>query len=162
MNNQSVSTGGQAPDFTLPMVNGSTFHLGDYKGKSNVLLFFNEGLDCTPCLNQIVDLDKDYNEFKSRNILVVAISTDPQSSLAQWATLNKISNVLVLSDQNLSVDTTYETLGSNVSMMPGTRAGHTFVLVDTSGVIKWREDYGPGIMYVEDNEIISNIMKALA
>ncbi|MDE2589679.1 MAG: redoxin domain-containing protein, partial [Patescibacteria group bacterium] len=65
MNDQSVSFGGQAPDFALPMVNESAFHLDSYKGKSNVLLFFNEGLDCTPCLNQIVDLDKDYNEFKS-------------------------------------------------------------------------------------------------
>ena len=152
----------QAPDFTLPMVNGSTFHLSDYKGKSNVLLFFNEGLDCAPCLNQIIDLDNDSNEFKSRNILVVAISTDPQSSLAQWATLNKISNVLVLSDQNLSVDSTYKTLGSNVSMMPGTRAGHTFVLVDTSGLIKWRDDYGPDVMYVKDKDIISTIMQVLA
>ena len=92
----------------------------------------------------------------------MAISTDSQASLAQWAQLNGINHVLVLSDQNLSVDKLYNTLGGNVSMMAGTRAGHTFVLVNPSGTVKWTADYGPGTMYVQDSDLISSVTKALA
>lgn len=35
--------GAQATDFSLPTVGGGTFSLADYKGKKNVLLYFNEG-----------------------------------------------------------------------------------------------------------------------
>lgn len=33
----------QATDFSLPTVGGGTFSLAEYKGKKNVLLYFNEG-----------------------------------------------------------------------------------------------------------------------
>lgn len=154
--------GRQAPDFTLPVVSGGTFTLKDYRVSSNVLLFFNEGLSCSPCLKQMVDLNNDYLHFKNLNVTIVAITTDPQSSLQQWAQINGISHIIVLSDQNLQVDRTYQTLGSDVSMMPGSRGGHTFILVDTSGIIKWRADYGPGIMYVSDDAILSNVVGALS
>ena len=161
-NEVSAWVGREAPTFTLPTVNGSTFHLGDYLGKGNVLLFFHEGLSCSPCLKQTADLDKDYKNFEALNTTVVAITTDSQSNLGQWAKLNGITHLVVLSDRDLSVDRLYKTLGYNVSMMPGTSAGHTFILVDPSGVIKWRADYGPGTMYVQDNELVSSVAKALA
>ncbi len=158
---ESAWIGREAPSFTLAAVNGSTFKLSENLSKGNVLLFFNEGLDCSPCLQQVIDLNKDYQNFRALNVTLVAISTDPQSSLAQWAQLNGISHVLVLSDQNLTVDRLYDTLGGNVSMMAGTRAGHTFVLVNPSGTIKWRADYGPGTMYVQDSDLLSSVTKAL-
>lgn len=107
-------------------------------------------------------LNSDYQSFKALNITVVAISTDPQSSLSQWAKASGIGHIIVLSDQNLQVDTTYQTLGSDVSMMPGGMAGHTFILVNGSGTIAWRADYGPGTMYVEDSTILQNVRSALS
>ncbi len=158
----SAWVGRQAPTFTLPEVNGSTFRLSDYLGRGNVLLFFHEGLSCPPCLQQTVDLDKDYESFRGLNTTIVAITTDSQSSLGQWVKLNGVTHLLVLSDRNQSVDRLYNTLGYNVSMMPGTSPGHTFILVDPSGTIKWRADYGPGRMYVQDSEVVSSVTKALA
>ena len=93
---------------------------------------------------------------------LVAITGDSKANLAQWAQNNNVSHIIVLSDQNLSVDKLYNTLGSNVSMMPGTKGGHTFVLVNPSGIIRWRADYGPGMMYVPDAEIYSNVARALS
>lgn len=55
-NNSSAWIGRQASDFTLPAVDGSMFTLKDHAGRSNVLLFFNEGLMCSPCLRQMQDL----------------------------------------------------------------------------------------------------------
>jgi hypothetical protein len=47
----TVIAGTVAPDFTLPDVDGGTLTLSSYRGKSNVLLFFSEGLSCSPCLS---------------------------------------------------------------------------------------------------------------
>ena len=42
-----IKVGTPAPDFTLETQYGTKFHLGDYKGKRNVLLLFYP-LDWTP------------------------------------------------------------------------------------------------------------------
>ncbi len=153
--------GRQAPSFSLPEVNGSsTFVLSSYELKSNVLLFFNEGLDCSPCLQQMQDLSNDYASFRALNVIVVAITTDTASGLYQWSQANQVNNIVILSDQGLTVSKLYNALGSNVSMMSG-RDGHTFVLVSTSGVIKWRADYGPGTMFVPDSQVLTNVKQAL-
>jgi peroxiredoxin Q/BCP len=55
---RKIGIGATAPDFSLPDTSGGTFRLSDYRGKSNVLLFFNEGLACDPCLSQMRDLDQ--------------------------------------------------------------------------------------------------------
>lgn len=154
--------GRQAPNFSLAEVNGSgTFTLSSYAGKSNVLLFFNEGLDCSPCLQQMQDLSNDYAKFSAMNIIVVAITTDTASGLYQWAQSNQVNHLVVLSDSGLTVSNSYRALGSNVSMM-SQRDGHTFVLVGTSGIIKWRADYGPGTMFVPDSTILNNCQNGLA
>ncbi|MBI4320760.1 MAG: redoxin domain-containing protein [Chloroflexi bacterium] len=35
-----VDVGQKAPDFSLPATGGRRVHLGDFKGKKNVVLFF--------------------------------------------------------------------------------------------------------------------------
>jgi hypothetical protein len=52
-------------------------------------------------------------------------------------------------------------LGADVSMMPGTAPGHTFLLVNKAGIIVWRGDYGPYNMYVPNNDIIAQVRKSL-
>ena len=156
-----VVTGSVAPDFTLPDINGGTFTLSAYRGRSNVLLFFNEGLACSPCLSQMRDLDQLNQQFTQMNIIVVSITGDQVSQLASWARSDGPRYGKVLSDQSLTASKAYDTLGADVSMMPGTAPGHTFFLVDKSGVVKWRADYGPDMMYVPNNQIIAAVKQAL-
>jgi peroxiredoxin len=150
-----------AQDFTLPDVNGGTFTLSAYRGKANVLLFFNEGLSCAPCLNQMTDLDQLNQQFTKLDVIVVSITGDSVNLLSSWAHSGGPQFGRVLSDQNLAVSKMYDMLGSDKSMMPGTAPGHSFVLVDKSGMIKWRQDYGPGIMYVPNDQIIAAVRRAL-
>lgn len=156
-----VVTGSVAPDFTLPDVSGGTFTLSAYRGRSNVLLFFNEGLSCSPCLSQMQDLDQLNPQFTQMKVLVVSITGDQASQLASWAHSGGPQYGKVLSDQSLTVSKAYDTTGADVSMMPGTAPGHTFFLVDLSGVIKWRADYGPSNMYVPNDQIIAAVRRAL-
>jgi len=80
----------------------------------------------------------------------------------------------VLDDGNLSVSKAYNVL--DYSMHPGSRPGHSFVLIGKDGNIIWREDYypsekeggmlmngmnmnNPGRMYVPVDELLREIYK---
>ncbi|MDG6964332.1 MAG: redoxin domain-containing protein [Nitrososphaerota archaeon] len=158
-----LQAGQEAPEFELAsVVNGTTFNLANFANKSDVLLFFNEGLSCSPCLQQMVDIDKDYSTFARMGLVVVSITTDSPSSLGTWARNNNISNMLVLSDSSGQVDSEYTTMGSNVgSMHPGMTPAHTFILVGKDGKILWREDYGTTTMYVPMDQLIQAVKSAL-
>ena len=153
----SVSVGNAAPDFSLPATLGQSFRLSDYRDKSNVLLFFNEGLACQPCLTQMQGLDALNSEFNGLNVVVVSITGDSLQILKDWAQNSGPRHGLVLSDQNLQVSGMYDMLGPNVSMMPGSAPGHSFILVNKEGMIIWRQDYGPYNMSVPNNEIIAAV-----
>jgi peroxiredoxin Q/BCP len=150
------ATSSIAPDFTLPATNGATFTLSAYRGKSNVLLLFDEGLSCQPCLQQMHDLDDLNTQFSGMNVLVVSITPDDIGQLQNWANSNGPQHGLVLSDYNQAAFNLYHPMGSGGTMMT-----HTFILVNKSGEIVWRQDYGPGTMYVQNSEILADVKNAL-
>ena len=157
----TIGVGSVAPNFSLPSTAGGTFRLSDYRGKANVLLFFNEGLSCQPCLAQMQSLDALNSEFKSLNIVVISITGDSLQTLTDWTQWSGPKDGMVLSDQGLQTSRMYGMLGSDVSMMPGTAPGHSFVLVNEKGVIVWRHDYGPYNMNVPNDEVIAAVKRAL-
>ena len=151
-----------APEFSLPIANGGgTFNLASERSHTNVLLFFNEGLSCSPCLGQMQELDWDAAEFEAIHVQIVSITADSLSDLSTWAANNHVSHTLVLSDTTLAVSNAYDTTGAAVSMMPGAAPGHTFILVNESGVVLWRADYGPSDMSVPDSQVLSAVQTAL-
>src|SRR5262245_29526962 len=69
--------GSPAPAFTLPSSQGQQVRLADYRGRS-VLLYFQEGLSCQPCWDQIGDLEHHQSALATAGIdAVVSITTDP-------------------------------------------------------------------------------------
>ena len=159
-----IRTGQDAPQFELAsVVNGTNFSLANYANKSDVLIFFNEGLSCSPCLQQMVDIDKGYSTFRQMGLPVVSITTDQSSSLGTWARNNGISNMMVLSDSGLRVDKMYGTMGAGTgSMHEGMAPGHTFILVGKDGKIIWRQDYGTTTMYVQMDQLVAAVRHAMA
>lgn len=154
--------GRNAPDFSLAIANGGgTFTLSAERGQQNVLLFFNEGLGCSPCLGQMQQLDSDAAQFQALNVLVVSITGDSLSDMATWAQNSHVTHTVVLADPTLAVCNNYDTTGPAVSMMPGSAPGHTFILVDLHGVVQWRADYGPTDMSVPDSQILQAVQSAL-
>lgn len=74
----SVLVGRKAPDFTVPAVLGNgeivdKYNLHEHlKGKYGLVFFY--PLDFTfVCPSELIALDKRMNEFKSRNVEVVAV-----------------------------------------------------------------------------------------
>lgn len=153
--------GREAPPFSLPTTAGSTFELGSPAPGGATLLFFNEGLMCSPCLRQMADMDRDDARFAALGVRQVAITTDGLGSLRDWADSQDVRTLVVASDASREVSLAYDTLGPDTSMMPGTRSGHTYILVGDNGTVLWRRDYGPGTMYVEQDEVFQQVTAAL-
>ncbi|MCX8565159.1 peroxiredoxin family protein [Mycolicibacterium mucogenicum] len=136
--------GSAAPAFTLTAGDGKPVSLSDYHGKT-VLLYFQEGLSCQPCWNQIGDLEQHEAALRAAGVdAVVSITTDPADLIGRKATDERLSTP-VLSDPDLAVSRAY---GANkYGMMGDMRDGHSFVLVGPDGTIRWRADYGGAPKY---------------
>jgi peroxiredoxin Q/BCP len=135
----SPGSGGAAPGFTLAASTGGNISLSAYRGKS-VLLFFQEGLTCQPCWDQITDLQKHAAQLRAAGIgQVVSVTSDPIGAITT-KTRDMGLTTPVLSDPGLAVSQQYHANG--YGMMGASRDGHTFILVGPDGVIRWRADYG--------------------
>lgn len=128
-----------APQISLPSTNGAAFDLGALRGQT-VLIYFQEGIGCEPCWDQLKDIEAHASEIKALGIdTIVSITTDPIDALRQKAADEKITTA-ILSDHDLSVSKAYD--ANSYGMMGSAKDGHSFILVGKDGVIKWRADYG--------------------
>src|SRR3990167_6990896 len=68
----SLNIGDSALSFSLLASNGSEISLAQYQGKP-IILYFNEGVGCQPCWQQIINLEKDVS-FTTFNVPLVTIT----------------------------------------------------------------------------------------
>ncbi|MDQ2883627.1 MAG: peroxiredoxin family protein [Actinomycetota bacterium] len=151
--------GATAPEFTLTSGSGGQVSLADFRGK-NVLLYFQEGLSCQPCWDQIRDLEKNQSQLRAAGVdTVVSITTDPANLIGQKVTDEKLSTP-VLSDPTLQVSRTYQ--ANQYGMMGDMRDGHSFVLVGPDGIIRWRADYGGApnyTMFLPTGKVLADLAR---
>jgi peroxiredoxin len=128
-----------APTFTLTSGSGGQVSLADFRGR-NVLLYFQEGLSCQPCWDQLKDLEQNQAALKTAGVdAVVSITTDPANLIGQKVADEKLTTP-VLSDPSLQISQAYN--ANQYGMMGEMRDGHSFILVGPDGRIRWRADYG--------------------
>jgi peroxiredoxin len=126
----------EAPGFTLSTLKGDQVELSDFRGKKNVLLFFNEGYGCAPCWQQAVTLQENLDKFAALGTEVFAIMVDPPDLLKQEAARWDLT-LPILVDSDTRVSQAYDALGG----MHADKPNHAFVLVDKTGVVRWSRDY---------------------
>lgn len=152
--------GKAAPPIQLPSTAG-TFDLAALRGQ-NVLLFFQEGVMCQPCWDQIRDIEKNWSQFQALGVdRLVSVTTDELGVLEQKVRAEGIGTPIV-SDPSLSVSRSYE--ANLYGMMGNTMNGHSFVLVDGQGTIRWRADYGGApkyTMYVPVPDLLADLKRAV-
>jgi len=127
---------GAAPDFTLPSVDGQSLTLSSFRGKSNVLLFFNEGYGCAPCWQQTLELQQREADLQAADTVLVPIMVDSPSQLKGEIDRWRLT-VPIFTDTSRDVSQSYNALGG----MHADKPNHTFVLVDKAGQIRWWQDY---------------------
>jgi peroxiredoxin Q/BCP len=136
--------------------------LADYRGRS-VLLYFQEGLGCQPCWEQLRDLEARRPDLRAAGIdEILTVTTDPVDQLRQKAADEGLKTP-VLSDPDLAVSRAYET--NSYGMMGDSRNGHTFLLVAPDGTITWRADYGGApkyTMFLPVDRVLADLKAATA
>ena len=155
--------GAVAPAMNLKSSSGGTFDLSAYAGKQQVLLYFQEGLTCQPCWDQISAIQKEMPAFHTLGIdTIVSITNGPYAQLSQKANDMHLA-IPVLADEDGAVCMQYGTL--RYGMMMGMNPGHTFVLVGADGRIRWRADYGGPpkyTMYLPPDVLLNDLKQGLA
>jgi peroxiredoxin len=141
------SRGPKAPDFSLPSLEGGRVKLSDYKGKVVLIDFWST--TCGPCLEEMPELVKIYDEKKAAGLEILAISVDgPETASNIPAKVKQTGmNFPVLLDEETEVMDRYNPKGE----LPFT------AVIDRKGaIVLKRSSYQPG-----DKASMESLVKAI-
>lgn len=142
-----------APDFTLIDTAGQQIQLADLRGQ-DVLLFFSEGAGCQSCLVQMAQIEKD-TRFAKAGLAVLPIVMNSREQITKDMAANGVTTPFLLDDGTVSK--AYGTLGKG---MHAGLPGHSFVLIDKTGVQRWYGEYPS--MFLSPTALLSQVRKQLA
>lgn len=78
-----AKVGSLAPDFKLHATNGLEISLSDFRGKSNVIVFFIRETSCIQCRIHVTQLGKLYEQFRAAGAeIIVILGEDVERSRA--------------------------------------------------------------------------------
>lgn len=119
-----------APEFELPLLDGSQIRLTDLRGKIVILDFW--ATWCSPCEVQMPVLDALWRDEEARaenadDLMIIGISvdTDPPSAVSDWIAERGFLYPIAIGDQDLA-------------MRYGVIGFPTLVIIDTDGGIYTR------------------------
>jgi thioredoxin-dependent peroxiredoxin len=122
--------GDMAPDFALPRANGDMVSLSDFRGRSEVILFFYPKDNSPLCSAEACSFRDSYEMFRDAGAEVIGISADSSQSHQQFAARFQLPFVL-LSDREGAVRGRY-----GIAKTLGVFPGRITYLIDRQGVIR--------------------------
>ncbi len=129
--------GQPAPPFSLQDRNGTTYTNDSLKGK-DVVLFFNEGIMCYPaCWNQMMSFAQDSRFNNSSTVALSVVTNQPSDWQSAFQKMPELGSATILFDPTKSVSQNFGMLTMNSSMHYGSYPGHTFVVIDRQGIVRW-------------------------
>lgn len=144
-------------DFSLMDRDGNVYSPSNLLGK-NVVLFFNEGLMCYPaCWNQIVSLSKD-ERLKNNDTVVLSVVVDTKEDWQQAVNkMPELARATVVFDSGAAISKKFNVLSTPSSMHPGSLPGHTYVLIDKEGNVRYVLDDPQ--MGIRNDQLVAEIAK---
>jgi peroxiredoxin Q/BCP len=155
-----------APPIQLTTTQGAAFDLGTLRGKT-VLLYFQEGVMCQACWDQLKEIEAKFASFRLLGIdELLTITTDFSDILARKARDERLT-MPVAADPSVAVSRSYHANGGG--MMGDRYDVHSLVIVGPDGRILWRADYGGApaysmyvhSMYVPTSVLLADMMQGL-
>ena len=129
--------GKEAPNFTIDSFQGGKVSLDQLRGKK-VLLFFTEGVMCYPaCWNQIAAFGKD-SAFNNEDTTTLIITVETKNSWEKAVKkMPELAASTVLLDSMASISQEYGVLFLPSSMHKGQYPGHTYLILDKNGIVRY-------------------------
>ena len=90
-----VHVGDLAPDFTLPAQSGAAVNLGDFLGKTAIVLYFYPKDNTSVCTAEACAFRDSYEVFKDAGAEVIGISSDSVESHQQFAARHRLPFILL-------------------------------------------------------------------
>lgn len=156
-NLSQLLVGKPAPAFSLADRDGNVYTNDTFKGK-RVVFFFNEGLVCYPaCWNQMMEFPKD-KRFDQNDVVVFSVVVDTKESWQKAIEkMPELGNVKVLFDNEKKTSKDFQMLSASSSMHAGNLPGHSYVVLDKEGVVRYVLDDPK--MAINNGTIYSEIEK---
>lgn len=148
------TTARTAPDFTLTDTAGHQVHLAALRGKP-VVLYFSEGAGCGSCIQQMTAIEKDKAAFDATGVTVLPIVMNTKAQITADMASYGATTPFLLDDGTVSK--AYGTLGKG---MHAGLPGHSFVLIDATGIQRWYGEYPS--MWLDPAELLSQVKSRLA
>ena len=149
-----ATLGSRAPGFELASTDGSTVSLADHRGH-DVLLYFSEGVGCDACFYQQAKIEAEQQRFTDAGLTVLPVVVNPAADVRRELDRFGLTTPFLI-DPDRSVSAAYDTIGrGHHADLPG----HSFVLVDGDGNMRWRMDEPS--MFVEPTRLVDGATTAL-
>jgi len=116
--------GKQAPDFTLPDLEGKNVNMTEYREGKNTILFF-WATWCPHCRKAIDDLDKDSSSIENKDVKIMIIDVGESMELVRSYIKKRNIKLDIFVDEQSSLSQDYGLVG-----LP------TFVYIDKKGIVK--------------------------
>jgi len=129
----AIETGNSAPDFDLEEAPGSRVRLGDFVGRTNLLLVFHPFAWTSICTEEALDLQSNLEAFRSANTEVVLVSCDTAPARQAWK--QSIGAEYVFASDFWSHGAAAKAYGV-FNEQTGAPLRGTF-LIDTAGTVIW-------------------------
>lgn len=124
------------PDFALETVDGDTFRLSDHVGRDVIVMSF-WATWCGPCKVELPHLDELYQAEKSKGLMIVAISMDEPTTMAEVAPTAQ--------RMGLTMPVALDTDQRAVALYNRSRNAPMTVVIDRQGrIVHQAAGYNPG------------------
>jgi peroxiredoxin Q/BCP len=126
----AIKVGDTAPDFTLTSQTGESVSLGDFRGKTAVVLYFYPKDDTPGCTSEACAFRDRYQVFKDAGAEVIGVSSDSADDHKQFAKKHNLPFIL-LSDAGSQVRKRYG-VPATLWILPG----RVTYVIDKEGVVR--------------------------
>lgn len=96
----SSTTKAEAPQFSLPDIDGRPISLADYRGKVVILDFWAPW--CPPCKREIPDFVALQNQYGSKGLQIVGIGLDERDNVVSFVRHNGINYPVAVGDDGIA------------------------------------------------------------
>jgi peroxiredoxin len=148
MDTIEAKIGSVAPDFKLHATNGQEISLSDFRGKTNVIVFFIRETTCPQCRTHVAQLGRMYEQFRDVGTDIIVILGEGMNKTREYAESLNLP-FPILSDPDRAIYHLYE-LEKYFLLFQRTAS----LVVDKEGIVRYlKRTTVPNVWMQETREL---------